>query len=123
SKIGISPRRVLPFMASYDAAHQVLTLANYSLYPGSYDYVNSLWQQQAQPYAGDAVNAYNDGPINSAQMGLFYELESSSKAAALAPGTHLTHMHRTIHLTGSRESLDQVARKVLGVGLEKFRLP
>ncbi len=51
-------------------------------------------------FSGDAVNSYNDGPIDGKQMGKFYEIESSSPAAALAPGTSMQHIHRTIHLKG-----------------------
>ena len=71
SKIGISPARGIPMAASYDAANNVLTIAQFSLPEGKTDYVNSLWEQQQHPFAGDAVNAYNDGPIEGKQMGKF----------------------------------------------------
>jgi YhcH/YjgK/YiaL family protein len=86
---------------------------------GVTDYVNSLWKLQDDPYAGDAANSYNDGPPAPGEkpLGPFYELESSSPAAALAPNASLPHVHRTIHLTGPESALDGVARSVLGVGL------
>ena len=118
SKIGISPSRGLPMAASYDAANNVLTIAQFSLPEGKKDYVNSLWEQQQHPFSGDAVNAYNDGPIEGKQMGKFYELESSSPAAALAPGQSLSHFHRTIHLKGTKESLNQIVQQLLGVGID-----
>jgi hypothetical protein len=122
SKIGLSPARALPMAASYDATNNVLTIAQFSLPEGKTDYVNSLWEQQQYPFAGDAVNAYNDGPIEGKQMGKFYELESSSPAAALAPGQSLSHFHRTIHLKGTKESLNEIVQRLLGVGIDALVL-
>jgi len=121
SKIGIPPERALPLAASYDSAGGVLTIAHFSLPEGEQDYVNSLWKIQEEPYAGDAVNAYNDGPIDGKQMGRFYELESSSPAAALEPGATIRHWHRTVHVKGERPALDAIARRLLGAGLEDIR--
>lgn len=117
SKIGISPKRAMPLMLSYDEKNGVLTIATFSLTEGVYDYVNSLWEQQKNPFSGDAINAYNDGPIEGKQMGKFYELESSSPAAALNPGQSLTHIHKTIHLKGTEEALDYMTKKLIGVKL------
>ncbi len=122
SKIGVAPSRALPVVASYDAVNNVLTVAQFSLPAGNSDYVNSLWKKQDQPFSGDAVNSYNDGPIDGKQLGAFYEIESSSPAAALAPGASIRHMHRTIHLKGTKESLDKIAMKLLGVGLDAITL-
>ncbi len=117
SKIGLSPQRALPVAASYDVKNQVLTLAQFTL-GGSMDYVNSLWEIQKEPFKGDAVNAYNDGPVNGQQMGRFYEIESSSPAAALKPGESLTHIHRTFHLKGNPEQLNTVVMKLIGKNLD-----
>lgn len=122
SKIGISPKRALPLALSYDAKNGVLTIAQFSLTEGVNDYVNSLWEQQKNPFSGDAVNAYNDGPIEGKQMGKFYELESSSPAAALKHGEKITHVHRTIHLKGDKEQLNEIVQKLLGVGIETMVL-
>lgn len=120
SKIGLSPSRALPVAASYDALNGVLTIAQFSLPEHEKDYVNSLWKLQENPFSGDAVNAYNDGPIQGKQMGKFYELESSSPAAALRPGGSIHHVHRTMHFTGTKESLDLIAKKLLGVGVDEI---
>jgi len=119
SKIGISPRRSKGVLGSYDADSSVLTIVQFSQPTGVTDYVNSLWRVQDEPYAGDAVNAYNDGsPAPGARpLGPFYELESSSPAAELEPGNSLSHVHRTVHLTGAEAALDVVAREVLQVPL------
>jgi hypothetical protein len=119
SKIGINPRRSKALLGSYDAANNILTLVQFNQPSDVADYVNSLWKIQKDPFGGDAENAYNDGPATpgAKPMGPFYELESSSPAAALAPGESLTHLRRTVHLSGPRASLDSVARATLGVSL------
>lgn len=122
SKIGLSPYRALPVAASYDALNGVLTIAQFTLPENERDYVNSLWKMQDNPFSGDAVNAYNDGPIDGKQMGRFYELESSSPAAALAPGRTIHHIHRTMHFTGDKKSLDIISRKLLGIEVDKISL-
>ena len=122
SKIGVGPRRGTGVLGSYDAAARVLTIVQFTQPPGVTDYVNSQWKLQEQPFAGDAANAYNDGPPSpgAKPLGPFYELESSSPAAALEPGQSLSHVHRTLHLTGSEPELDAVARAVLGVSLAEI---
>jgi len=122
SKIGIAPARAIPMAASYDAKNNLLTIAQFSINEIDRDYVNGLWQIQKNPFAGDAVNAYNDGPIDGKQMGKFYELESSSPAAALAPGASIHHLHRTIHLKGHKQSLNDVTQKLFGVGVDSLVL-
>ena len=120
-KIGAAPAAARPLAASWDPARGVLTLVTFTLPSGARDYVNSTWVvPQAEPFRGDAVNSYNDGPSapGAAPFGPFYELESSSPAAALAPGQSLTHTHRTLHLEGPRAELDRVARTVLGLSLD-----
>jgi hypothetical protein len=123
SKIGLSPWRVRPALGSYDAKARVLTIVTFDRPEGASDYVNSMWEIQKEPFAGDVVNSYNDGPPAPGvpPMGPFYELETSSPAAFLAPGARLTHVHRTLHLEGSESDLDGIARRVLGVGLADIR--
>jgi hypothetical protein len=122
SKIGISPKRSKAVLGSYDADNRILTIVQFSQRAGVADYVNSLWKLQDNPYGGDAANSYNDGPPSpgAKPLGPFYELESSSPAAALAPGKSLSHVHRTIHLVGAEAALDAVARTTLGVSLAEI---
>ena len=123
SKIGLSPQRSKPILGSYDAANKVLTLAQFTLPKGATDYVNSMWELQDKPYGGDVVNSYNDGPAEpgAKPLGPFYELETSSPAAALQQGESLTHVHRTIHLMGSENDLNQISEKTLSVSLEEIK--
>jgi len=118
-KIGVGPRRALPVLGSYDADGQVLTLVTYTRPGGAREYVNSLWEHQREPYEGDVLNSYNDGPPEPGKkpLGPFYELESSSPALALAPGESAEHVHRTVHFVGAPNDLEVVAGTSLGVGL------
>jgi hypothetical protein len=81
-----------------------------------------MWKIQDAPFAGDVVNSYNDGPASpgAKPLGPFYELESSSPAAALKPGETLTHVHTTIHIQGPDKALDEIARAVFGVGVKEI---
>ena len=122
SKIGLSPERATGILGSYDATSKLLTIVSYTQPAGASDYVNSMWEIQKQPYRGDVVNSYNDGPPapGAKPLGPFYELETSSPAAALEPGKSLTHVHRTFHFQGERALLDTLARKLLGASLEEI---
>ncbi|HEY6475570.1 MAG TPA: DUF6786 family protein [Polyangia bacterium] len=123
-KIGVPPGRARPVMGSYDAARGLLTLVTYTLPAdaSARGYVNSLWERQVDPYDGDAINAYNDGPATpgAAPFGPFYELETSSPALALAPGESADHVHRTLHFAGPPADLDAIARAALGVGIAEI---
>ncbi|MFD1141708.1 DUF6786 family protein [Larkinella insperata] len=121
-KIGVPPSRAKNWLGSYDPNSQTLTLVTFTFNPANQDYVNSAWEIQKEPYAGDVANAYNDGPMkpDQPQMGKFYELESSSPAAALSPGGRLTHRHTTLHIQGKPAQLDEIARRWLGVSLDEI---
>jgi hypothetical protein len=120
SKIGLNPHRSKGVLGSYDSENGVLSLVQFNQPEGATDYVNSLWKIQDHPYAGDAENSYNDGPPSpgAKPLGPFYEMESSSPAAALDPGQSITHIHTTMHLSGPESELDAVAKAILGVSLE-----
>lgn len=123
SKIGLPPRRAKSLLGSYDAVNQVLTIIQYNKPAGVTDYVNSMWEIQKQPYAGDVVNSYNDGPAQpgAKAMGPFYEMETSSPAAVLKPSESITHINHIIHLQGSEDQLDKIATATLGVTLKEIK--
>ncbi len=119
-KIGLPPLRATGTMGSFDSDNNILTLLICRMPEGKTEYVNSSWQIQDNPFSGDALNSYNDGPLeDGSQMGPFYELETSSPAAVLKPGEYLTHVQFTMHLTGDRQDLNRIALSVLGVSLEE----
>ena len=122
-KIGISPARSKGMAGSYDADGRVLTLVTYNLQPAPNGFVNSAWELQEKPYQGDVINSYNDGSPEpgAPPLGPFYELETSSPAAALKPGETMAHIQRTLHLQGTEAELDPIARRLFGVSLEAIK--
>lgn len=122
SKIGVSPARVTNWIGSYDPVTQTLTLVTYDFNSNDRQYVNSVWEHQKDPYAGDVINAYNDGPMKpgQSQMGHFYELESSSPAANLTPNAKCQHRHTTFHVQGSEQILNRMAQKLLHTDLSQL---
>jgi hypothetical protein len=62
-KIGVGPNRTKSVIGSYDEENGVLTIVKFSFDPSKKDYVNSMWEHQEDPFCGDVVNSYNDGPL------------------------------------------------------------
>jgi hypothetical protein len=122
-KIGLSPLRSKDLLGSYDPKASSLTIIKYNKPEHNIDYLNSKWEIQKEPYRGDAVNAYNDGPPEPGikPLGPFYELETSSPAAALSAGEKIFHVQYTLHLEGNEKDLNVISLKVLGVSLKEIR--
>ena len=114
--------RALPVLGSYDAGGGSLTVVKYSLPATPAEYVNAMWEYQDEPFSGDVVNTYNDGPAEpgAKPLGPFYELESSSPALAPAPGEKVVHTHQTFHFSGNREQLDAITKQKLGASLNEI---
>lgn len=121
-KIGITPERSLGIAGSYDAGGKVLTIVTYNVQEAPSGFVNSMWETQTEPFKGDVINSYNDGSPAPGEppLGPFYELETSSPAAALKPGETMTHVQQTMHLQGSEAVLDPIAKRLLGVSLDQI---
>lgn len=118
SKIGIPPGRAKELCGSYDSEQNILTLLWCSLPDEPKVYVNSNWGEQDDPYAGDVINSYNDGPVaDGSIMGPFYEIETSSPAAALQPGESLTHTQRIVHIQGEKEELAKIVNNLFHLNL------
>ncbi|MDB4936178.1 MAG: hypothetical protein JWP87_3150 [Labilithrix sp.] len=118
-KIGVGPARAKPTLGSYSAQAKLLTVVQYDKPKPNAVYVNSMWEKQKAPYTGDVVNSYNDGSPAPGKppLGGFYEIETSSPGAELAPGQSLVHTHRTFHIVGDAPGLEPLAKKMLGVSL------
>ena len=120
-KLGIVPRSAKNIAGSYDADKHTLTIALFDVNQAA-PYLNMEWDTKKPPFSGDAVNAYNDGRLEDGrQLGPFYELESVSPAAFLAPGQSLTHRHSVFHFTGDEETIDSICRQTLGVSLQQVK--
>ncbi|SHM63625.1 hypothetical protein SAMN04488057_102415 [Cyclobacterium lianum] len=119
-KVGVSPDRALPMAASYDPLQKVLTISTFDI-KSELPYLNQEWNTETDPFKGDAVNAYNDGPLgDGSQMGPFYELESVSPAAFLSPGESMAHFHHVYHFTGDESTLGKIARQLLGISIAEI---
>lgn len=123
-KLGLSPKRSKGVAGSWQKDTGALTLLR--IIPTStgknWPYVDSQWKEDGDPFGGDVINSYNDGPPEpgAKPLGPFYELETSSPALFLKPGESFTHEQTTLHLTGPREALDAISQKNLGVGLDEI---
>ncbi|HVY73730.1 MAG TPA: DUF6786 family protein [Puia sp.] len=120
-KLGLDPSRATTFAGSYDPENQVLTIAHFDFDPQA-KYLNQEWRTDRPTFSGDAVNAYNDGPLaDGSQMGAFYEIESVSPAAGLKPGASLSHAHAVIHLTGPESALNEVTKQIFHVSIDQIK--
>jgi hypothetical protein len=121
SKIGLSPVIAKPIAAGFDFQNNVLTIVIPEINKSA-PYVNSKWELQKEPYKGDVINSYNDGPLeNGEQMGPFYEIESSSPALELKKGQAATYRQATLHLQGNYQSLRELAKNLLAVDLDTIK--
>lgn len=120
-KLGLPPYRAKGIEGSYDAANHALTILTTDIHPDA-RYLYQKWDTTGSAFDGDALNAYNDGPLKEgSQMGPFYEMESVSPAAFLKPDSSLAHRQSVYHFAGSEEALNKIARKVLGVSLNEIK--
>jgi len=120
-KIGVPPRRATPVAGSVDLTNQLVTLVQFDLEPSS-QYPRQEWKLHDQPYTGDAINAYNDGPLeDGTQMGPFFEIESVSPAAFLAPGERATHHHTVLHLRATEADMERILPQLLKTDLQTIK--
>lgn len=121
SKIGMSAMRTKSVAGNYDPIAKRLTIITFDS-DKSRVYLNQEWNPANDPLVGDALNAYNDGPMEDGSiMGPFLELESSSPAAFLKPGESLPHLHNVYHFVGDEKGLSVIAEKMLGVKLQDVK--
>lgn len=118
SKIGLPPQRAKELCGSFDSEKNILTLLWCTIPSEPAAYVNSKWGEQDNPYEGDVINSYNDGPVEDGSiMGPFYEIETSSPAAQLQPKESLTHSQRVVHIQGDKEKLGSIVNELFGLNL------
>jgi hypothetical protein len=121
SKLGLNSKRTQAIAGNYDPDAKRLTVVTYDVDKDAI-YLNQEWNPQKDPLTGDAMNAYNDGPLEDGSiMGPFLELESVSPAAFLQPAESLSHKHSVYHFIGEETDLDSIAKKLLGVSMDEIR--
>ena len=119
SKIGLPYHRATSLCGSYDSEKMVLTLLWCSIPVEPEPYVNSKWGDQEDPYNGDVINSYNDGPVEDGSiMGPFYEIETSSPGAALLPSETLKHTQRIVHFQGDEADLSKIVSALFNLDLD-----
>lgn len=120
-KLGMNAKRTKSVAGNYDPIAKRLTVVTFKADPSA-TYLNQEWNPKRDPLVGDALNAYNDGPLEDGSiMGPFLELESCSPAAFLEPGESLSHVHNVFHFVGDEAALSPIAEKLLGVSLNKVK--
>lgn len=121
SKIGIAPQHDKNVLGSFDFDLNRLTTITYET-DKSEVFLNSEWEIQDQPYQGDVLNVYNDGPNpDGSILGPYYELETSSSSKELSPQESIYHKHTTSHFEGSFHDLNQVAQTLLHTDLNDVK--
>ncbi len=115
--------RAKNILGSYDYKTNTLTVLRYDKPEGITDYVNSAWEIQSQPFKGDVINSYNDGPPSPGvkPLGPFNELESSSPALELKSGEKVVHTQTTFHFQGDEKSMDRLTKAIVGVSVVEIR--
>ena len=122
SKLGLPASRATNLCGSYDSSKGVLTILWCQLPESPASYVNGQWGPQEDPFSGDVINSYNDGPVEDGSvMGPFYEIETSSPGAELLPNASLIHSQKVIHIQGSDEQLTPIVHNLFGADLNVIK--
>jgi hypothetical protein len=120
-KLGMNAKRTKAIAGNYDPVSKRLTVVTFDVDPSAV-YLNQEWNPERNPLIGDALNAYNDGPLEDGSiMGPFLELESCSPAAFLKPGESLSHLHDVYHFVGDEAALSPICEKLLGITLQQVK--
>jgi len=121
SKIGLPFGRARSLCGSYDSEKSILTLLWCTIPSEPMPYVNSNWGEQEDPFNGDVINSYNDGPVDDGSiLGPFYELESSSPAAELQPSESLNHVQKIMHFQGDESKLGEIVKDLFGLNIKEL---
>jgi len=121
SKVGLNAKRTQSIAGNYDPDSKRLTITTFDVDENAI-YLNQEWDPEKDPLVGDAMNAYNDGPLEDGSiMGPFLELESVSPAAFLKPSQHITHRHTVYHFIGEEADLSPITEKLFGITIDKIK--
>lgn len=121
NKLGMNVLRTVAIAGNYDPDSKRLTVTTFNTNPNGI-YLNQEWNPDKDPLVGDALNAYNDGPLEDGSiMGPFLEVESASPAAFLKPGEALQHNHNVFHFVGEETDLTPITEALFGISIEEIK--
>ena len=121
-KIGAGPLHATPRLGSLNLDSNELIIVDYDMYPRM-EYISSYWKQMKNPYDGDTLCVYIDGPeISNGPQGQSYELETLSPALFLKPGETFTYRNRTFHIFSSKDTVGKICEKFLGPTREEIEI-
>ena len=121
SKLGLNAKRTKAIGGNYDPDSKRLTISTFDVDKDAI-YLNQEWNPEKDPLLGDAMNAYNDGPLaDGSIMGPFLELESVSPAAFLKPNQSLKHKHTVYHFIGEEKDLSPITEKLFGISIQAIK--
>jgi hypothetical protein len=121
SKLGLNAKRTKAIAGNYDPDSKRLTIITFNVDKDA-TYLSQEWNPKKDPLTGDAMNAYNDGPLDDGSiMGPFLELESVSPAAFLKPKEVLKHKHTVYHFVGEEADLNPITEKLFGISIDEIK--
>ena len=121
SKLGLNAKRTTAIAGNYDPDSKRLTISTFDVDKNAV-YLNQEWNPEKDPLLGDAMNAYNDGPLaDGSIMGPFLELESVSPAAFLKPMQSLSHKHTVFHFIGEEADLSPITETLFGISIDSIK--
>lgn len=121
SKLGLNEKRTIGIAGNYDPDSKRLTVITFDVNENDV-YLNQEWNPNKAPLLGDAMNAYNDGPLEDGSiMGPFFELESVSPAAFISPNESISHLHNVFHFMGEEKDLNPIALQLFNLSLENIK--
>jgi hypothetical protein len=121
SKMGMSGKRTKAIAGNYDPTSKHLIITTFYVNKDAI-YLNQEWNPEKNPLLGDAMNAYNDGPLEDGKvMGPFLEIESVSPAAFINPLESFSHRHSVFHFIGEESELNLIVEKLFGTSLSTIK--
>lgn len=119
-KVGVKKERATGKLGSYNPNDDHLIIVDHDFYP-DLDYATGYWRCYDDPFNGDALSVYIDGPQRAGGSdGLSYELETMSPALFLPPGQSFAYRNRTFHLRASRKAIGVVCKRFLKADIEEM---
>lgn len=116
SKIGVPWDLSTGLFGCVDLIQTRITIVQHSVTTDGL-YFNSHVSVQDDPYQGEAISVFNNGPMDLTieREHSFFELESTSTMKELEPGESLEHLHTVYHFDGSEEQISAISESLLGV--------